>query len=50
MTYLPSVWDSYNQNSSDFLKDYKINMGNYPETQGWNLCSYESISWELFRF
>ena len=51
MTYLPSVWDSYNQNSSDFFKGLQNkHMGNYSETEGWSMCSYESISWELFRF
>jgi len=47
MTYLPSVWDSFNT-PNDFFKgliDKHTNV--YSTSSEWDLYMYESISWEL---
>ena len=47
MTFLPSVWELY-QNKDDFFKNLEIKHTNvYPDKTGWILHQYNSISWKF---
>ena len=46
MTYLPSVWELYN-NEADFFKGLEIKHKKRYSDSGWDLYNYNSISWKL---
>lgn len=46
MTYLPSVWELY-KNETDFFKNLEIKHKKRYKEKGWALYSYNSISWTL---